>query len=162
MKKRAIFIFGTLAVLAIVAVAWACSKADASESESEVQQTEVITLTEALTSWDDTVLPPYPQGDSTKLTILKYVIPPHTNLARHFHPIMSFGYLIEGDLTVVSDEGKEKTFHAGETVVETVNTWHHGENRGNTPVVLVVSYNGTTTTPLVVKDGEGEPSDYQK
>jgi len=128
--------------------------------EKTKAETKVETLAADTTSWDGTTLPLYPTGDPTKLTILKYIIPAHTSLATHFHPIMSFGYMIQGELTVVDDKGNSKTFHEGETVVETVKTWHHGENNGDKDVILVVSYAGTTKTPLVVKEGEGVPEDY--
>jgi len=150
MKTKHFLLAGAL-ILSLSMAFSSCSKADAKDTPDGAAA-QVETLTEALTSWDGATLPAYPQGDSTKLTILKYVIPAHSSLARHYHPIMSFGYLIQGDLTVVAESGGEKTFHAGETIVETVNTWHHGENRGDTDVILIVSYAGTTKTPLVIKE----------
>ena len=37
-------------------------------------------------------------------------------------------------------DGREKTLHAGETLVEMVDTVHYGENRGTKPAVLYMFY----------------------
>jgi len=153
MKTNKFFLMAAAAMMSVSMAFTSCSDSNAQDTP-DAAATKVETLTEALTSWDGATLPAYPQGDSTKLTILKYVIPAHSSLARHYHPIMSFGYVMQGDLTVVAEGGGEKTFHAGDAVVETVNTWHHGENRGDTDVILIISYAGTTKTPLVIKEDE--------
>jgi len=136
-----------------------CSSDDDGDGNNK-QEITVTTLKQTYQSWDGTMLPKYPQSDTTQLSFLLYQIPAHTKMTRHFHPIMSYGYVLNGELTVVADGGKEMTFKTGEALVETVNTWHYGENRGDEDVLLVVGYNGIPGIPLAVKEGEGNPGDY--
>ena len=58
--------------------------------------------------------------------------------------------LVQGEPTIISIDGKEKTVYAGETVVEMVGTIHHGENRGTHPVVLCMFYLSQEGLPLSV------------
>ncbi len=53
-----------------------------------------------------------------------------------------------------AQEGKEKTVHEGEAVVEMVNTIHHGENRGTKPVILYMFYLSQKDMPLAVQHPE--------
>ena len=69
-----------------------------------------------------------------------------TNL--HFHKIINCGVILSGTLTVVSEDGTSKSFHAGDPIVETVGTIHHGENRGDEDVVVLTFYAGDGITPL--------------
>jgi quercetin dioxygenase-like cupin family protein len=69
----------------------------------------------------------------------------------HFHPVMNFGILVQGDLTIISEAGKEYVVHEGEPVVEMVGTVHHGENRGDKPVVLYMFYLSQEGMDLSVK-----------
>jgi len=47
---------------------------------------------------------------------------------------------VQGELTIIDEEGNEKTVHAGEAIVEMVGTIHHGENRGTETGVLYMFY----------------------
>lgn len=73
---------------------------------------------------------------------------PGEKLAMHRHPVINAGIVLQGELTVVAENGLEKTFRAGEGIVELVGTYHYGENRDKEPVELVIFYAGTTETPL--------------
>ena len=59
-----------------------------------------------------------------------------------------------GELTIIGQDGKEKTVHEGEAVVEMVNTIHHGENRGSKPVILYMFYLSQEGLPLAVQHPE--------
>ena len=67
---------------------------------------------------------------------------------------MNHGILVQGELTIVSLDGKEKVVHEGEAVVEMVNTIHHGENRGTKPVILYMFYLSQKDLPLAVHHPE--------
>ena len=67
---------------------------------------------------------------------------------------MNHGILVQGELTIVSLDGKEKVVHEGEAVVEMVATIHHGENRGTKPVVLYMFYLSQPGLPLSVQHPE--------
>jgi len=65
-------------------------------------------------------------------------IAPGARIRSHKHPWPHYVYVVEGTLTVV-DETTGKTFaiKSGGFFAEMTDRWHHGENRGGTPVRLV-------------------------
>ena len=69
--------------------------------------------------------------------------------------------LVQGELTIVGQDGKEKVVHEGEPVVEMVNTIHHGENRGKKDVVLYMFYLSQKDLPLDFIYIEHYCSDYR-
>ena len=69
----------------------------------------------------------------------------------HRHPVINAGVVLQGELTVVAENGLSKTFSAGSGIVELVNTFHYGENRGTVPVDLAIFYAGGADLPLSVK-----------
>ncbi|MBO4752553.1 MAG: cupin domain-containing protein [Bacteroidales bacterium] len=104
-------------------------------------------------SWDGVELPDYPQG-RPDLVAIKYEIPAGQKLCWHHHPVMNCGILVQGELTIVSEDGTEKVLHEGEAVVEMVGTVHHGENRGTKAVVLYMFYLSQPGLPLSVQHPE--------
>ena len=115
-----------------------------------VKSTELIRTSQ---SWDGVELPEYLQG-RPELVAVKYEIPAGQKLGWHHHPVMNHGILVQGELTIVSLDGKEKVVREGEAVVEMVNTIHHGENRGTTPVILYMFYLAQEGLPLSVQHPE--------
>lgn len=118
--------------------------------QSKVESTELFRTSQ---SWDGVELPDYLEG-RPELVAVKYVFPAGQKLAWHHHPVMNFGILVHGELTIISKDGKEKTVHEGETVVEMVNTVHRGENRGTKPAVLYMFYLSQKDLPLSVQHAE--------
>ena len=104
-------------------------------------------------SWDGVELPDYLQG-RPELVAVKYEFPAGQKLGWHHHPVMNYGILVQGELTIIGQDGKEKTVHEGEAVVEMVNTIHHGENRGTKPVILYMFYLSQDSLPLAVQHPE--------
>ena len=137
-----------LAVTASIALS-SCEEAKAQndDSASQVVTTELIRTDK---SWDGVELPDYLQG-KPEIVGIKYEIPAGQKLGMHFHPVMNFGILVQGDLTIISEDGLEKVVHEGEAVVEMVGTVHHGENRGTKPVVLYMFYLSQKGMDLSVK-----------
>ena len=115
-----------------------------------VQATELIRTSQ---SWDGVELPDYLQG-RPELVAIKYEFPAGQKLGWHHHPMMNFGILVQGELTIIDQNGNEKVVHEGEAVVEMVNTIHHGENRGTKPVVLYMFYLLQEGMPLSVQHPE--------
>ena len=99
----------------------------------------VTRVAETASSWDGAPLPAYPAG-RPQVTILRATIPPHATLPRHTHAVVNAGVILRGELTVVSDNGTERTFRAGEGIVELVGTVHYGENRGDGETEMVMFY----------------------
>ena len=104
-------------------------------------------------SWDGAALPDYLQG-RPEVVAIKYEIPAGRKLGWHHHPVMNHGVLVQGELTIISQDGKEKTVHEGEVVVEMVGTIHHGENRGTKTVILYMFYLSQPGLPLSVPHPE--------
>ena len=130
----------------------ACNKTNATNTE----QTEQVVSTELIRtsqSWDGADLPDYLEG-KPELVAVKYVFPPGQKLGWHHHPVINYGVLIQGELTIIGQDGKEKTVHEGEAVVEMVGTVHHGENRGDKPVILYMFYLSQDGKPLAVQHPE--------
>lgn len=122
------------------------------ETTAQVETTELIRTTQ---SWDGAQLPDYPQG-RPELVVRKYVFPAGQKLAWHHHPVMNYGVLVQGELTIIDKDGTEKVVRAGEAVVEMVGTIHHGENRGTQPAILYMFYLSQEGLPLSVPNPEME------
>ena len=112
-----------------------------------IKTTELVRTSQ---SWDGVELPDYLQG-KPEIVGMKYEIPAGQKLGIHYHPVMNFGILVQGDLTIISEDGLEKVVHEGEAIVEMVGTVHHGENRGTKPVVLYMFYLSQKGLPLSVQ-----------
>ena len=112
-----------------------------------MRDVEVTRVADTTESWDGTPLPAYPVG-MPRVTVLRGVIPPGATMAMHRHAVVNAGVVLRGQLTVVSDTGAERTFRAGEALVELVGTPHYGENRGDEEAEVVMFYAGAGDLPL--------------
>jgi len=119
----------------------------------DVTAVKTFELKRTSQSWDGAELPDYPAG-KPELVVMRYVFPRGSKLGWHHHPVMNFGIVQQGELTIIGLDGKEKTVRAGEAVVEMVGTIHHGENRGDKTVVLDMHYVSRKGTPLAVQHPE--------
>ena len=150
MKKIGTRAFAILSLCCTVVLASACTEAKAQGDSSEVKSSELIRTSQ---SWDGVELPDYLQG-RPELVAVKYEFPAGKKLGWHHHPVMNYGILVQGELTIIGQDGKEKVVHEGEAVVEMVNTIHHGENRGTKPVILYMFYLSQEGLPLAVQHPE--------
>lgn len=139
-------------VICSLAILTSCEKARA-QDDNPVQQVSSEELIRTSQSWDGVELPDYFQG-RPELVAVKYVFPAGKKLGWHHHPVMNYGILVQGELTIIGQDGKEKVVHEGEAVVEMVNTIHHGENRGNKPVILYMFYLSQKGQQLAVQHPE--------
>jgi len=119
-------------------------------SAKELNTVEVDELAKTIKSWDGNELPDYAKG-KPEISILKIIIPPGTELPLHKHPVISAGVLLNGELTVVAEDGTSIHLKTGDTIVEVVNKWHYGKNEGNKPAELIVFYAGIQGKPLSIK-----------
>ncbi len=115
-----------------------------------VQTTELLRTSQ---SWDGAEMPDYPKG-RPELVAIRYVFPPGKKLGWHHHDVMNYGIVEQGELTIITLDGKEKIVCKGEAVVEMVGTIHHGENRGSVPVILNMFYLSQKGQPLSVPHPE--------
>ena len=132
-----------------------CKKAqtEAPITEQKVEEVEKTELIRTSQSWDGVELPDYLQG-RPELVAVKYVFPVGQKLGWHHHPVMNYGVLMQGELTIIGQDGKKKVVHEGEPVVEMVNTIHHGQNTGDKPVILYMFYLSQKDMPLAVQHPE--------
>ena len=120
----------------------------ADQNQSEIKVTQLVKTSE---EWDGTPLPPYPTKNP-EISILRYEIPPGVRLPMHKHPVINAGVILQGELTVISKEGKQLILKSGDSIVELVNKWHYGFNRGSETVKLIMFYVGEVGVPLVIKE----------
>ena len=152
MNKKLIWVLAAILVICGASVFTSCKKTRAQE-DNPVQQVVSTELIRTSQSWDGVELPDYFQG-RPELVAVKYVFPAGQKLGWHHHPVMNYGVLVQGELTIIGQDGKEKVVHEGEAVVEMVNTIHHGENRGTKPVILYMFYLSQKDLPLAVQHPE--------
>ena len=146
MNKKTIWLIVGLLICVISIVG--CGNID--DTQGEVKSTELLRTSQ---SWNEVELPDYPQG-RPELVAVKYIIPPGKKLGWHHHVAMNHGVLIQGELTIIAQDGKTKVMQAGDVVVEMVDAIHHGENRGTEPVVLYMFYLSQKDMTLTVQHPE--------
>jgi quercetin dioxygenase-like cupin family protein len=117
----------------------------------DVKAVEVEKLAKSTKSWNGDLLPKFPDGQP-EVTILKITIQPGVKLPMHAHPVYNAGVLLEGQLTVITKDGKTLNMKAGDPIIEVVNTWHYGVVKGDKPAVIIVFYVGKEGEKLTVKE----------
>ena len=133
----------TIFILLAVAVSSFAASADSDSVTVEV-------LAQSTQSWDGQVLPDYKAGAS-EVTILRIIIPPHTRLPLHAHPVINAGVLLRGQLTVVTENDDTLHLKAGQAIIEVVNTAHYGINEGDIPAEIIVFYAGVRNKPITIE-----------
>ena len=110
MKKMKLWMLAAILVTCgTVAVVTARNNANAQNDNPapKVESTELIRTSQ---SWDGVELPDYLKG-RPELVAVKYVFPAGQKLGWHHHPVMNYGILVQGELTIIGQDGKEKTVH---------------------------------------------------
>jgi len=143
-------LFRLLAAAALLAGLSGCATCPKSAAPAGVVTAELIRTSQ---SWDGAELPDYPAG-RPELVAVRYEFPAGRKLGWHHHPVMNYGVVQQGELTIIGLDGKEKVVREGEAVVEMVGTVHHGENRGGKTVVLDMFYLSQAGVPLAVQHPE--------
>ena len=116
---------------------------------TETESAQVTVLAKTTKSWDGSTLPRYPSSQP-EITILRIVIPAHSALPLHKHPVVNAGVLLRGRLTVTAESGRVLQLETGDSIVELVNQWHYGRNDGDEPAEIIVFYAGTPGKPITV------------
>jgi quercetin dioxygenase-like cupin family protein len=94
-----------------------------------------------------------PQHPTVVTTIVTFQ--PGDKTAVHKHPFPHFGYMLEGTLTLVNTAtGKSFDVKPGEFLVEMMNTYHYGENRGTVParILIIDELPAGVTTNSIAKE----------
>lgn len=128
----------------LILLFFSCRKENVSQAPTSEK------LIESYLSWNGDSLPAYPEG-KPKISIVKVTIPPHSELPKHYHPVINAGILLKGELTVVDEKGNTLHMKAGDPIIEVVDLIHYGKNEGDFPAEIVVFYAGTDGKEIVVK-----------
>ncbi len=116
----------------------------ASADQPASVQSSVLLKSES--SWEGTAYGAYPTG-TPELSVLKITIPANTTLAWHKHPMPNAAYVLSGELTVETQDGKQrKVLGQGDALAEMVERHHRGTS-GATPTELIVFYAGSKDMP---------------
>lgn len=117
--------------------------------EQAVQSTILVKSTAA---WNGRAYQRFGEG-RPEMTVARVRIPPHTSLPWHSHPMPSVGYILSGHI-IVEDRatGRKKLFKAGQAIPEQVGAAHRGLT-DDEPVVIIVTYAGTSGQPLSAPAG---------
>ena len=155
MKKTTFWLVSATLVFGVAAVCYSLTSYKEAHAQEDAPEEQVVSteLIRTSQSWDGVELPDYLQG-RPELVAVKYVFPAGKKLGWHHHPVMNYGVLVQGELTIIGQNGQEKVVHEGEPVVEMVGTIHHGENRGSKPVILYMFYLSQKGLPLAVQHPE--------
>ena len=117
-----------------------------------IKTTELIRTSE---SWDGAMLPDFPVG-KPELRVIRLDFPVGAKTGWHHHTVVNYGIVQQGDLTIVCQDGSERTFHEGEPLVEVIGTIHRGENRGKKQVILNMFYFSAPGAEITVQHPELE------
>ena len=117
---------------------------------ADVNSVQANVLAKTSLSWDGSHLPDYPKG-TPEVTILKIKIPPGRQLPLHKHPVINAGVLLNGELTVVTEDNRTLHLKAGDSIVEVVNKWHYGKNEGKETAEIIVFYAGALDMPITIE-----------
>lgn len=93
----------------------------------------------------------YPQMKDAAVTMMKITFPQGETTGWHKHEIPVFSYILEGTLTVETEDHKITEFKENSCFVESYNIYHKGTNKGNTDLVVFVVYLGGDGKELSIK-----------
>ena len=129
-----------------------CSRNFTYHTIMAIKTTELIRTSQ---SWDGAILPDFPQG-TPELRIIRLDFPVGDKTGWHHHTVVNYGIVQQGELTIVCQDGSEKTFYEGEPLVEVIGTIHRGENRGSKPVILNMFYFSAPGQEITIQHPEME------
>lgn len=117
-----------------------------------IKATELLRTSQ---TWDGVALPAYPT-EHPELRATRMEFPIGAKTGWHHHTVINYGIVEQGELTIVCQDGTERTFHEGEALVEVVGTIHRGENRGRKPVILNMFYVSAPGMEITIQHPELE------
>lgn len=107
-------------------------------------------LLETNKAWNGQEIGGWPKGKPVT-RVLKYTVPPKTDMDWHTHPIPNVAHVLKGELTVEIKDGVSQKFKAGDTFEEVVNIVHRGRNLGTEEIELIVFYASTEDSNDIIK-----------
>lgn len=93
----------------------------------------------------------YPVTDRAEVTAMTVDLAPGAETGWHKHTIPVYAYVLTGVIEVELEGGQRVSYKAGDAIIEVVDAFHNGSNRGTETVRLVVFYTGIKNQPNVVR-----------
>ncbi|MCK9509729.1 MAG: cupin domain-containing protein [Pigmentiphaga sp.] len=103
-------------------------------------------LMQTSTTWAGQPLA-YPQGQA-EISAMEITLAPGAETGWHSHPVASYAYVLEGELEITLEDGRQHRAHRGQALAEVVGLAHNGRNVGEGPVRLIVFYTATPGATL--------------
>ncbi|HBS25059.1 MAG TPA: cupin domain-containing protein [Thalassospira sp.] len=100
----------------------------------------------------------YPKGKARIRSVLA-TMAPGQKTGWHKHGVPTYGYILEGQITVDYGDGGKTTYRAGEGVLEAMDYWHEGINDGDVPARVVVVFMGAEGAENVIYKPEDASGD---
>ncbi|MGH8549169.1 MAG: cupin domain-containing protein [Methylococcales bacterium] len=93
----------------------------------------------------------YLNTKSPEVTSVLVEIQPGGESGRHKHLMSPQIYVLEGEVTIEFDDGKQEKFSSGEAFLEAVNTWHNAKNLSDKPMKMLVVFFGEKGTKNMIR-----------
>jgi quercetin dioxygenase-like cupin family protein len=84
----------------------------------------------------------YPSGAPARVTAAILTLPPGAETGWHTHGVPTFGYMLDGELTVDYGEKGKRIYRAGDAVLEAIQVAHNGRNTGSGPMRILAVFMG--------------------
>lgn len=82
----------------------------------------------------------YPRSGQAHIQSLLVNLKPGAETGLHKHPILTYGYILEGAIEIQYEGGRKRAYKKGEAFIEAVNTLHNGKSVGKTPAKILVVF----------------------
>lgn len=92
----------------------------------------------------------YPVGPA-KLVSMIVTLQPGQATGVHRHPVPTYGYILEGEVTVDYGKAGSRVYRKGMSFMEAEHHWHDGRNTGSVPCRILVVFLGAEGLPNVVR-----------
>lgn len=91
----------------------------------------------------------YPEGAPAKVQSLIVTMEPGEETGWHKHGVPTYGYMLEGELTVDYGAHGTRVYKPGTAFMEAIDAWHNGRNTGSGPARVLVVFMGAEGVPNV-------------
>jgi quercetin dioxygenase-like cupin family protein len=84
----------------------------------------------------------YPSAAPAQMTALEITLQPGQQTGWHTHPVPTFGYILDGELTVDYGPKGQRVYRKGDGFAEATNEAHNGRNLTDRPVTILAVFAG--------------------
>ncbi len=88
----------------------------------------------------------YPTSAPARVTAAIVMLAPGKETGWHSHDVPTFGYVLEGELTVDYGANGKRVYRAGDALLEAMAVVHNGKNTGQAPMRILAVFMGSDAT----------------